>query len=308
MPRIPPDALISAIQRLLRPIVRQLLAWGVTYPVLDQVVRGLFVEVAERDFALPHKRQTDSRVSLVTGIHRKEIARLRHRPDDARARTPLEASVVTRVVGRWMAGPPYADRAGRARALPYESRRARDASFTRLVGEAGFDGPVRSVLDEMLRTGAVAWRDDGTVELAREANVPRADLAGKLELLGSDPGELFRTIAHNIEDADAAWLQRKVVYDNVGADALAELRAAARAEGEALIRSANKLLATNDRDRNPAAPGGRRSRVVVGAYYFEEPVDGRDAPAEPAPGATPAAVPPGRISTYGSSSVKKRSR
>jgi len=308
MPRLPPDALAAAIRRLLRPIVRQLLAWGVTYPVLDQVVRGLYVEVAERDFALPHKRQTDSRVSLVTGIHRKEIARLRRQPDDGRARASLESSVLTRVLGRWMAGPPYADRAGRARALPYESPRARDASFVRLVGAAGFDGPARSVLDEMLRTGAVAWRDDGTVELAREANVPRADLAGKLELLGSDPGELFRTIAHNIEDADTAWLQRKVVYDNIGADALDALRAAARAEGEALIRRANKLLAANDRDRNPDAPGGRRSRVVLGAYYFEEPADGMDAPPEPDPGATPTASPPGRISTSGSSSVKKRSR
>lgn len=305
--RIPHDALVATIRRLLRPVVRQLLAWGVTYPVLDRVVRGLFVEVAEQDFVLPHKRQTDSRVSLVTGIHRKEIARLRRQPQDERAQAPLESTVVTRVIGRWMAGPPFADRSGRPRPLPYEAPRAGAASFARLVAVAGFDGPVRSVLDEMLRTGAVTWRDDGAVELAREANVPVGDLGGKLELLGSDPAELFRTIAHNIDAPDAAWLQRKVVYDNVGADALPALRTAARGEGETLIRSANKLLAAHDRDRTPGAPGGRRARVVVGTYYFEEPV-GDDAPTGRAASQLDAGGLPGRITTRGSSSVKKRSR
>jgi hypothetical protein len=307
MARIPHDALVATLRRLLRPVVRQLLAWGVTYPVLDQVVRGLFIEVAERDFALPHKRQTDSRVSLVTGIHRKEIARLRRRPEGERAAAPLESTVVTRVIGRWIVGPPFADRRGRSRPLPYEAGRSHQASFARLVAEAGFDGPVRSVLDEMVRTGAVAWREDGTVELVREANVPALDTRGKLELLGSDPAELFRTIAHNIEQPpDAAWLQRKVVYDNVGSDALPGLRTAARAEGEALIRGANRLLAAHDRDRTPGAPGGRRSRVVVGTYYFEEPVGTDHVP--PAPDRSQAAAPglPGRITTRGS--ARKRSR
>lgn len=307
MQRIPEAALAATIRRLLRPVVRQLLAWGVTYPVLDQIVRGLFVEVAEQDFALPHKRQTDSRVSLVTGIHRKEIARVRRQPEGERARVPLESTVVTRVIGRWMGGPPFTERGGRPRALPYEAARAGAASFARLVADAGFDGPVRSVLDEMLRSGTVVWREDGSVALAREANLPLGDLGGKLDLLGSDPAELFRTIAHNIEQPDDAWLQRKVVYDNVGADALPELRTAARSEGEALIRSANKLLAARDRDRTPDAPGGRRSRVVLGTYYFEEPAGADDASPRSAPSPAAAGL-PGRITTRGSSTVKKRSR
>ena len=42
-------------------------------------LRELYVNVAEHDFALEGKEQTDSRVSLLTGIHRKEVARLRGR-------------------------------------------------------------------------------------------------------------------------------------------------------------------------------------------------------------------------------------
>jgi len=309
VPRIPEDALVVTIRRLLRPVVRQLLGWGVSYPVFDRVVRGLFVEVAEDDFALPAKKQTDSRVSLVTGIHRKEIARLRRLPREERNAPPLERSVVTRVIGRWLAGAPYTDRAGRPRALPYEGHGRARASFARLVGDAGFDGPVRSVLDEMLRVDAVSWRDDGTVVLEREANVPTQDLGTRLDLLGSEPAELFRTIAHNIEQPDAPWLQRKVIYDNVGADALPTLRAAAREEGETLIRRANALLGAQDRDRNPDAPGGARSRVVLATYWFEEPVETDDGAARAAAAATAGASGkpglPGRITARGA--VRKRS-
>ena len=65
------------VARLLRPLVRLLIKSGVTFPALCDLLRELYVNVAEYDFALPDKSQTDSRVSLLTGIHRKEVRRLR---------------------------------------------------------------------------------------------------------------------------------------------------------------------------------------------------------------------------------------
>jgi hypothetical protein len=255
------------------------------------MIRELYVEAAETDFVLPHKRLTDSRVTLLTGLHRKEIARLRGRPRTSPAPVEVEDTVVTRVIGRWMGGPPYSDTRGRPRPLPYESRRPRAATFARLVRERGVDVPTRSILDELIRNGVVELRDDGVVHLLQEANVPAGDLEGKLTLLASDPGELFSTIVHNVESPDHPWLQRKVVYDNVGSDALEELRGAARATGEEFIRRANVLLAEHDRDRNPDAPGGTRSRVVLGVYYFEESASDPD----PGKAAAPLARLPGRI-------------
>lgn len=275
------EPFLAAIRRLMRPIVRQLLAHGVSHPAFSQMLREIYVEIADRELTLPYKRQTDSRVALVTGVHRKEISRLRRTPAEPGSRS-LEESALTRVIGRWMAGPPYADARGNARRLPYEAPGSR-ASFARLVRELGVDVPVRSVLDELLRIGAIELHAENVVELRSEANIPTHDVEAKLELLGSDPGELFSTIVHNIEHPEEPRLQRKVVYDNVGAEALAELRAAAREVGEQFIRRANALLAARDRDRNPDAPGGARTRVVLGAYYFEED-------AEPSPKAEAASA------------------
>jgi hypothetical protein len=263
------EQFVTAIQRMMRPVVRQLIAYGVSYPAFSRIVKQLYLNVAEQEFALPFKQQTDSRLSLVTGINRKEISQLRRRKQ--MPQTPeVEDTLVTHVIGRWMAGPPYAEAHGTPRRLPYESDDSHNVSFARLVRELGTDIPVRSVLDELLRVGAVVLLANGDVVLQQEAHIPAGDAAAKLTLLGSDPAELFSTIIHNIEHPDAARLQRKVVYDNIGSEALAELRAEARRIGEEFIRHANVLLASQDRDRHPKAAGGRRSRVVLGTYYFEE--------------------------------------
>jgi hypothetical protein len=276
----------AAVQRMMRPVVRQLIEYGISYPVFSRLVRQVYFTVAEQEFALPFKAQTDSRIALLTGIHRKEIAQLRRRKEHPRALPEVEDSLMTHVIGRWLA-PPYADSEGNPLRLPYEVEDPQGVSFARLVRAATTDIPVRSVLDELVQTGTVSLLPDGHVVLQREAHVPAADAAAKLTLLGSDPAELFCTIVHNIEHPDAPRLQRKVVYDNIGSEALAELRAGARRFGETFLRRANALVAARDRDRNPQAPGGQRARVVLGTYYFEETL--APAPEPPAhPGKRPA--------------------
>lgn len=287
LPRHLKSPFAAALRRLLRPAVRQMIAAGLTYPTFAQMMKQLFVEVAQEDFALPFKRQTDSRLALVTGISRKEISELRRRQRGAAGPSEVEESLVTHVIGRWMAGPPYATPDGIPRRLRYESADPHAVTFARLVRELGADIPVRAVLDELLHIGSAALLADDEVELRREVHIPAADSEGKLVLLGSDTAELFSTIIHNIEHGDSPWLQRKVVYDNIGGDALPVLQEEARHAGLDFIRRANALLASYDRDRRSDAPAGHRSRVVVGVYYFEEPVVASeppdDAPVDDAP-------------------------
>jgi hypothetical protein len=278
----------AAVQRMMRPVVRQLITYGISYPAFSRLVRQMYFTVAEQEFALPFKAQTDSRIALLTGIHRKEIAQLRRRKEKLSPLPEVEDSLMTHVIGRWLA-PPYADSEGNPQPLPYEGDDAEGANFAHLVRSATTDIPVRSVLDELVQTGTVSLLPDGKVRLQREAHVPAADAAAKLTLVGSDPAELFSTIVHNIEHPDAPRLQRKVVYDNIGSEALAELRAGGRRLGESFIRRANALVASRDRDRNPQAPGGQRARVVLGTYYFEETLAPAPEPAPAQPSKRPAA-------------------
>ena len=285
----------AAIRRLLRPIVRRMIANGLSYPAFAQIAKQVYVEVADAEFGLAFKRQTDSRIALVTGIPRKEIAALRRRAAAAAELPEVEETLVTHVTGRWMAGPPYATPDGIPRRLPYEATGPGAPSFARLVREVGGDIPVRAVLDELLRTGTVVLGGGGDVELRREGHIPADDAEGAFTVLGTDPGELFTTIAHNIESGDTPWLQRKVAYDRIGASALPVLREEARQVGLDFLRRANALLASYDRDRTPDAPDGARRRVALGVYYYEESAPDAEPTDPPAADAAPPPRPPGRI-------------
>ncbi|MEO1550705.1 MAG: hypothetical protein AAFR93_09770, partial [Pseudomonadota bacterium] len=62
------------LDRVLRPLVRLAIARGVLFPDLAQCLRRLYVEAA---VARGQGRVTDSRISVLTGLQRREIARLR---------------------------------------------------------------------------------------------------------------------------------------------------------------------------------------------------------------------------------------
>jgi hypothetical protein len=166
--------LLDTVRALLRPVVRQLIAQGVTYPAFSQLVKEVYIDVATRHFTLDFKPQTDSRVALVTGITRKEIGRLRR----GQGAVPIskrggEPPLPARVVARWRGGPPYTNPTGTPYELPYES--ARSVDFVALVAELGGDIPPRAVLDELLRRGEVRLTPRGNVRLLAAAPAAAAD-------------------------------------------------------------------------------------------------------------------------------------
>lgn len=263
--------LIRAVRSILRPLVRQMIAHGLTFPAFNRLAKEVYIEVGTRHFALSFKKQTDSRVALVTGITRKEIGQIRR----GQSRPFVEAmhfdyGLATRVIGRWVTKPAYLDANGNPRVLSYEAE-TDTTSFIGLVDEVGGDIPPRAVLDELLRVGAVALTRTGEVELLERAYIPARGTEEKLAILGTDATELIAAITHNIDHpVEEAFLQRKVYYDHIGADGLQELRQKVRAAGATFVQEINRLLASYDRDRTPSAPAGPRKRAVVGVYYFDE--------------------------------------
>lgn len=79
-PRPAPEMMMLPLRRLLRPLVRLMVRCGVLCPAAIDMLRALYVEVAEEE--LGPAQRTDSRVSLLTGVHRKEIKRQREIPPD----------------------------------------------------------------------------------------------------------------------------------------------------------------------------------------------------------------------------------
>ena len=132
------------------------------------------------------------------------------------------------------------------------------------VGQPDTPAP-RAVLDELIRVGALQLEPDNRVRLVHEAFTPTADEAIKFHILGTDVNLLISTIENNIDkNGHEPYFQRKVYYDNLPDEVLADFRKMTRWQAQKLLNDLDSHLAINDRDVNPGIKGtgrnmGRRS-------------------------------------------------
>jgi hypothetical protein len=157
--------------------------------------------------------------------------------------------------------------------LSLQDDRQDRAGFAELARRFSGDIPFRAVLDELLRVGVVEKIGDGNIRLKTRAYVPESGNSDKLNILGTDVSDLVATIDHNLQHGTAdPFFQRKVMYDNVPAEALQEFRRLSGARAQALLEQLDKWLSQHDRDTHPETNGTGRVRTGIGIYYFEEDV------------------------------------
>lgn len=269
----------AALHRILEALVRICLRHGISHPEFAELARRAFVEVAHREYTIPGRKQSASRVAVLTGLHRKDVGRLLAAGLPADPASSERVAYAARVVAGWRRDAGFHDGRGRPAALPFDGAMP---SFSDLVKRfGGRDVPPRAVLDELNRVGATTRLQDGRIRLVADAYVPARASAESIEILGSDVSDLLHTIGHNLTAEKGEGLfQRKVAYDNVPAEAVAGIHGAVRREGQALLESLDRLMARNDRDANPRAKGTGRRRVMVGVYFYTEDVPPREEESE----------------------------
>ena len=271
-----PDTLLKALKRALRPLVRLALAKGVGFPQLAELMKELYVDVAARDFPVPGKAQTDSRLSLLTGIHRKDIKRLRNLPADEE-RLPESVGLGMRLVNAWN-NAPFADDEGQPKPLPRLASRGGDLSFEALVASVSKDIRARAVLDEWIRLGVVTVDADQNVILASDAFVPHQGFAEKAFYFGHNLHDHTAAAASNLIGEGAPFLERSVHYSKVPAEVAAAIAKDAESGGMRLLKSLNRKVQQSD----SGATDAPRKRFTFGIYYYSE-----------AAAAEPVAVAPG---------------
>ncbi|MDH5233161.1 MAG: DUF6502 family protein [Gammaproteobacteria bacterium] len=261
------QALNIAVKRLLRPLVKLLLRNGVSYGVFADLVKTTYVDVAFNDFSIPGKKQTDSRVATITGLTRKEVYRIKNLPADKDAFDVDKYNRAARVVYGWVHDPEFSNN-GNLRALAFDNG---DSNFSTLVKAYSGDVPPRAILDELLRVGVVDKTENGEIFLKERAYIPKAAETEKLHILGVDVSGLISTIDRNIYSADEKpFFQRKVYYDNLSEEAVAEIRDYIANNSQELLEKFDQKMSPYDRDINPNVAGEGRKAAGVSIFYFEE--------------------------------------
>lgn len=262
----PSSAFVSAIRHLLRPLVKVLLARSIPFPFLANLLKSIYVEVAAEEFLLQGKPQTDSRISLLSGVHRKDVKRLRSEMLQEQT-IPPAVSLSARLVKLWRSDPQRLDETGRHRPLPRLMSEGGAESFEALVSSVSKDIRSRVILDEWLRTGIATIDEEGRVCLNTDAFLEGGGLDEKAYYFGQNVHDHLSAAAHNLLGQSPQFLERAVQYGNLSPKSVAELAELSRQLGlqalETLSKRATELEA-QDKD-DPAAS----QRISFGVYSYQ---------------------------------------
>ncbi|MEM7058872.1 MAG: DUF6502 family protein [Pseudomonadota bacterium] len=259
------------LQGLLRPLIRAMIAQGMTAPALYRIIKRLYVEVAEQDFKLPTERQTDSRISMLTGVHRRDVRDFRGSDPTADDAAKEKVTTIASVLGHWMANPDARGADGRPTPLP----RSGDAglNFESLVRMVSKDIRPRTVLDELLRQDLVHV-EDGVVHLKTDAFLGPADPDQRVHFFAENVGDHIAAAVDNLLADDPRFMERAVFYNRLTSGSVDQIEEQARDKASTILQTVNEMandLQAQDLDNQD---GTQRFRFGVFFYREDEAGDG----------------------------------
>ena len=260
-----PTLALDRVLRVLQPLVRLLLRNGVTYTVFAAAIKRVFLQAAQQELAGRGMATTDSAVSLLSGVHRRDVRTL-SRGAAADSAAPDSLGLVAQVVGRWMNGAEFVDAQGASRTLP---RGGGPGSFDALVAGVSSDVRPKAVLDELLRLG-VAHETDAGIVLERTGFAPRQGFEEMSWILAQNLQDHAAAAVANLQ-GDGDFLEQAVFVDEITADSARHLHQASLQAWKAAFKSVMaEAQARFDGDAAQAAPEARRHRARFGVYFYSD--------------------------------------
>jgi Family of unknown function (DUF6502) len=286
------DALLDESLAMLAPLIRLLVSQGVTYPQFTAALKISFLRAAHSELTAAGKKMSDSAISLLSGVHRKDVRALTADGQLGIKPPDRALSVADEVFTRWVNDPAYLAADGLPRMLPLRSRVDDEPSFESLAQSVSRDFHSRAILDEMTRLG-IAEAAGEFVRLRAERFVPDAGFAETLSYVSRNVYDHLGAIENNMKAINAGhrspFLEQSVFADGLSPESVRELQELSRRIWESALRRIYALA--TDRIENDQRVGGDQAmRMRFGVYFFSEPdspltrdsdlpvVDGKDTP------------------------------
>jgi len=252
---------------LCRPLIRLLIEKGITFPQFRDFMKELYVEVACSEFSLDEKKPSDSRIFVLTGVHRKDIKRLRQNSDTSEITS--SASLSGEIIARWHSMPEYLNEKGKPREL-MRGASNKQAGFEQLVSSVNKDVRPKVILEEWLRLNIVRLKDDYII-LNKSAFVTNKEFKEMTYYLGHNIHDHMASCVNNILQDDKPMLERSVYYASLSEASIKKLRSIADKKGNELLQLLNKQaikLYDVDKDKEDAT-----HRMRLGVYWYQTQLD-----------------------------------
>ena len=260
--------LLQTLTTIFKPLVRLLIHQNITYIGLQNLLKNIYVKVADESFNLEGKRQTDSRISLLTGVHRADVKRIRSEKSTPASEKEIKASLSAQIMSTWIGNQTYLDTDGNPAPL-YRYAHDGSPSFEQLVLSISKDKHPRSFIDDWLSQGITELgqiNEKESISLTEKGYIPEADFEEKLFFAGKNIGDHLSVVVHNLEEHSHPMFDRAVYYYQLSDASVKELEHLSKQKMmQALIEINQRASELQQKDKDLETAN---QEMHVGAYFY----------------------------------------
>jgi hypothetical protein len=264
--------LVHTFRAVLRPLVRILFRAGIRFDEFIELLRGIYVEIAIRDAMEHGKTITTSRISILSGVGRRDVERLIASNDWLQVPKPTDAAALASVLHRWHTDSTFLGPYGVPLELPISGQSGRN--FTDLVVGAPLKIDPASAFEQLLAARMIVRSGDTHVKvLSRTFVSPEPMSPEMLEHFGTTMRNLASTLDHNMTPAQKSKRLERSVFpdDGLPNELLDEYDAYVRERAQQLISDVDDWLAAAA--RRPVGNRINRTNLGVSVYQYVAPMD-----------------------------------
>ncbi|MDH5229166.1 MAG: DUF6502 family protein [Gammaproteobacteria bacterium] len=260
--------IINALRQLLRPLVKLLIRLQISYPFMSDLLKQLYVDVAQQDFQVENKKLTDSRINVLTGVHRKDIRRLRQVPPNHNEQSGKSASVSAQVLSTWISNTDYCFKNGKPKPL-FRLASSGEPSFETLVeAVTKQDMRSRTLLDEWLRINIISIDDKDKLHLKTDAFLPVNNFEDKAYFFGQTLEQHMAASSENILNPQPQHFDRFVYCNNLSEQSVKQLQKLAEKENMNVLKNLNKTA--RELQKQDKSSEQSNYRIHLGSFFYSQ--------------------------------------
>ncbi len=204
---------------IMQELARWLIKSGIGYTEFSAVLKPVFYNEAIREIERLNQKKTDSSISLLSGLNRRDVSTLRHNNNEVHqliqhfTEPAWVISVPARVVGLWIND-------GLPESIPVSGR---EMSFESLVKKVSTEKHPRSILLELKRIGIVKEEDDRVI-LQTNSFTPSPEKDELKQLFVANITDHLAAGIHNVVEKENKFLEQAIFADELTLKSIEQLK------------------------------------------------------------------------------------
>lgn len=259
--------MLSAVEAVFAPLARLLVEHGISSPESESLLRAVCVHQAASAEVARGKRPNVSRIALVTGVDRGDVARILERPPRVTPAVDTRRHRVNRVLTGWYSDRKFLD-GERPLILPTKGGARNAPSFWTLASRYAPGVYPGLILSELCRVGAAERLDDGRVRVRTRRYKAKEFSDEALSEMGARVRDLLQTTLNNATRTKSPRICRMAQTTNVDVRFLPLIRKMFSDRSLAMLSGVQEELNSFRWKRNDS--GSPRVRIGLTVFSHED--------------------------------------